>query len=144
MAILKARETSSDTFKPVATMGVGNASQSQRGLMTAQDKVKLDNMYNYSTGEQVIGTWIDGKPIYRKYITISPSATLTKDSWSIICDVSSLNIDSVINYRFWRNNKTQILNGFETNISNGNVVIWDAYNDSGIYAMLIEYTKKSD
>lgn len=47
MAILKAREGSSDTFKPVATMGVGNASQSQRGLMTAQDKVKLDNVADY-------------------------------------------------------------------------------------------------
>jgi hypothetical protein len=27
---------------------------------------KVDNKFNYSTEKQVIGTWIDGKPIYRK------------------------------------------------------------------------------
>lgn len=84
MAVIKARENSSSPRIPVATMGVGNASQSQRGLMTAQDKVKVDSigsapsgetdtlwnkvdkMSKYSTNEQVIGTWIDGKPLYRK------------------------------------------------------------------------------
>lgn len=29
------------------------------------------NKENYSTEEQVIGTWIDGKPLYRKVINIS-------------------------------------------------------------------------
>lgn len=31
----------------------------------------LDNMENYSTGETVIGTWIDGKPLYRKTYKIT-------------------------------------------------------------------------
>ena len=44
MGVLYARKTPQDNFTPVSTMGVGNASQSQRGLMTAQDKVKLDEM----------------------------------------------------------------------------------------------------
>lgn len=51
MAVIKARENSSDTFTPVATMGVGNASQSQRGLMTAQDKVKVDSIGTKPSGE---------------------------------------------------------------------------------------------
>ena len=30
---------------------------------------------NYSTEEQVIGTWIDGKPLYRKVININADGT---------------------------------------------------------------------
>ena len=29
----------------------------------------VENKHTYSTEEQVIGTWIDGKPLYRKVIT---------------------------------------------------------------------------
>lgn len=67
MAVLKARENSSDTFKPVSMMGVGNASQSQRGLMTAQDKVKLDTLVNLLVPVGVILTFandIDPNDIY--------------------------------------------------------------------------------
>ena len=37
----------------------------------------LQNLVNYSTDEQVIGTWIDGKPIYQKTIAFGtlPNAT---------------------------------------------------------------------
>ncbi len=55
---------SNTTFatKDVATTSIA-------GLMSASDKTKLDNGEVYSTTEQVIGTWIDGKPLYRKVIT---------------------------------------------------------------------------
>ena len=33
----------------------------------------VNNKFNYSTEEQVIGTWIDGKPIYRKVVTFETS-----------------------------------------------------------------------
>lgn len=33
-------------------------------------EVEIDKKDNYSTAEQVIGTWIDGKPLYRKVINI--------------------------------------------------------------------------
>ena len=38
-------------------------------------KVKLSTIKNqeYSTEEQVIGTWIDGKPIYRKVMSLQSS-----------------------------------------------------------------------
>lgn len=48
---------------------------------------------NYSTEETRIGTWIDGKPLYRKvFQTTSPSA-----SNSYVIDISNLGIDTVIN-----------------------------------------------
>ena len=45
---------------------------------------------HYTTDEQVIGTWIDGKPVYQKTF----SATLSGDSASI--DISNLNMERVI------------------------------------------------
>lgn len=40
------------------------------------DKIDiLDNRDNYSTSEQVIGKWIDGKPIYRKVFECAVSAS---------------------------------------------------------------------
>ena len=36
----------------------------------------LSGMETYSTNEQVVGTWIDGKPIYRKVISYTNSSTI--------------------------------------------------------------------
>ena len=47
-----------------------------------------DSKINYSTNEQVIGTWIDGKPLYQKTFT----QQLSGNSGSI--DISSLNAES--------------------------------------------------
>ena len=57
MGVLYARETPNDTFEPVSTMGVGNASQSQRGLMTVPDKVKLDGITDYIVEQGTDGIW---------------------------------------------------------------------------------------
>lgn len=46
----------------------------------------------YSTEETRIGTWIDGKPLYRKCFTASSGGV---NSNYIFADVSSLNIDSL-------------------------------------------------
>ena len=50
--------------------------------------------HNYSTNEQVIGTWIDGKPIYEKTIEIE---NLVKDT-NTSFDHNIANIDKVIDY----------------------------------------------
>ena len=42
----------------------------------------LDKNINYSTTEQVIGTWIDNKPLYRKVITHTYSSGSTSGSKS--------------------------------------------------------------
>lgn len=52
--------------------------------------------HNYSTSEQVIGTWINGKPLYEKTFTTTldnvPSATPVN-----MADVSGLRIDEIAN-----------------------------------------------
>ena len=45
---------------------------------------------HYSTDEQVIGTWVDGSTIYQKTFSFTPTSN------SFYIDVSSLNIDKII------------------------------------------------
>lgn len=57
------------------------ATTSANGLMSASDKTKLDNGEVYSTTETRIGTWIDGKPLYRKVVTKTFSDTIGPSSF---------------------------------------------------------------
>jgi hypothetical protein len=51
----------------------------------------------YSLEEQVVGTWIDGKPIYRT-VFFCGNAVLTNSKHNNLFNVSSLNLDSVSKY----------------------------------------------
>lgn len=50
----------------------------------------------YSTSERIVGTWIDGKPIYQKTVTKTLSITTDKTQTSNDIDVTSLAIDKLI------------------------------------------------
>lgn len=39
---------------------------------------EVNNKFNYSTSEQVIGKWIDGKPLYRKTITFTTTIKINE------------------------------------------------------------------
>lgn len=51
----------------------------------------------YSTEEKVIGTWIDGKPLYRKVITIAKNMLSSGTSTVILHNIS--NLDKFISLR---------------------------------------------
>lgn len=51
--------------------------------------------HHYSTSEQVIGTWVDGKPLYEKCFTYS-SASFSNQQMTLANDLS--NVDYVVNY----------------------------------------------
>lgn len=74
------------------------ATSGSNGLMSGADKSKLDNISSvigdYSTTETVVGTWIDGKPIYRRVFNITNPATSNTD-YSLV----SNDIDNVV--RLW-------------------------------------------
>ena len=53
---------------------------------------------SYSTDEQVVGTWIDGKPLYQKTLNIdlTTKSTINTDrQWVVLQDLSSLNADEL-------------------------------------------------
>ena len=58
----------------------------------------MDAGHNYSTDEQVVGTWIDGKPIYqRTFVLLNYSDNDNTRHHVTIADLSSINIDHVTN-----------------------------------------------
>ena len=50
---------------------------------------------NYSTDEQVVGTWVDGKPIYQKTIFFNPVMYVSSTAWSATTEDVS-NIENII------------------------------------------------
>lgn len=102
----------------------------------------------YSTDEQIVGAWIDGKPIYRKIIT-DLNATLTSGTWANIANVSALNIDTLVSCRLYRLGVgtltfKQIITPFEVQIDSGYIKAWDMFNDGSISKCILEYTKTTD
>lgn len=112
----------------------------------------------YSTSEQIVGEWIDGKPIYQKTIsnTISCDTNLVVTEKSI--DISSLNIDKMIDIKatnsvasmplvMWNgaSNMTYVIRVYY-NISTGDLVISAnrKANDGQDIYITIQYTKTTD
>lgn len=63
---------------------------------TKEIKIR-ENQHNYSTEEQIIGTWIDGKPIYEiSYYNETPNVSSTYNEF-ISTGVILNNIDNIIN-----------------------------------------------
>lgn len=117
----------------------------------------MDLSNTYSTSEQVVGTWIDGKPIYRK--------VFTQQNMNTITDVAT-NVDSMVKmeclvrqttYNDWRNVPWLYVQGssygnygwaggFYYSTSDNKIYFQTGSNLSDInrLIMIIEYTKTTD
>ena len=157
-------ELSSVTFTANIGSGIPNIALSKNGVgimgkydesvggdLQIRGKNPFDK-FNYSTKEQVIGTWIDGKPIYRKVINSTcPSVSAT---WVTIS--SNLNADEILSYtgyiEFSTSEHKLLAVGtaqftyFQLNKTSNELQI--ATNDSGFFGkpikVIIEYTKTAD
>lgn len=111
----------------------------------------------YSTDEQVVGKWTDGKPIYRKVVTgFSMTPTVGANSGSI--DLSSLSIDNLIDlgikvrkgttYQFPSDFYTSSNNYLFVFYQNSNSTLQIRYGADNTTAIsgefIIEYTKTTD
>ena len=123
-------------------------------LVYDKEKGKWTNTtkyHNYSTEEQVVGKWIDGKPIYEKVIYVEKF---------IISDTNEItleNLDTIINYsgnliltdfprykRFFpysKNNSTDKV--VITRYTDTKIYVDSAFNCNTIY-IRIQYTKTTD
>lgn len=110
----------------------------------------LMNATTYSTDEIRIGTWIDGKPIYRKVIARNESIT---NGTSI--SVSSLNIDELIKIDSINQNQSSNLKFFggyydssnekiNIHFNNNNIQVWSGTGVNYTSTIWIEYTKTTD
>lgn len=130
---------------------MGKYDESVGGDLQIRGKNPFDK-FNYSTEEQVIGTWIDGKPIYRKVINSTCPSELS--TWKTLS--SNLNADEILSYtgyiEFSTSEHKLLANGtpqftyFQLNKTSNELQI--ATFDNGFFGkpitVIIEYTKTTD
>ena len=109
----------------------------------------VTNATTYSTTETVVGTWIDGKPIYRKVITITAFSTS-----GITVNTGITNINEIVNVKgtFYRSELSKYysldniyINEWSINKTNGEITIatTNQYVTFTGY-IILEYTKTTD
>ena len=101
------------------------------------------NFNKYSTTEEVIGTWIDGKPIYRKVVTLSTTKTIDMSGISISHGISNINIP--IDCKGINNTTCAVSNLFWVNTKNSTSgTFYNAEGLEGVKFLVFEYTKTTD
>lgn len=108
-------------------------------------KIQVQNLNNpnYSTTEQKTGgTWIDGKPIYRKTLDETFNTT-TSDT--LIPNTSGLNVDSIVSSDWYVPSEKIYLAVIKLFVQNGSLYIRSAIVMGNIRNLVtIEYTKTTD
>jgi hypothetical protein len=114
---------------------------------------KVDESGTYSTTETKIGTWIDGKPIYRKVIEYTMPSTV--GNYPTV-DTGILNVENMfitIERQYGANNSQYVsaITGYNGYFEKSNGIITfnrtntDATKaEAGKYNIILEYTKTTD
>ena len=132
--------------------------QYQNGKMRTSESGGGSSTHDYSTTEQVVGTWIDGKPVYEKTITTTLTSSGATDYSSgisnigVVCQVNGSAVNSQGNIKTlpYSNTSVTALNLLAiTNITSNGVITFKVggdYDDLlpiAIY-VTIQYTKSTD
>ena len=68
------------------------------------NKVTKKTVPKYSTNETVVGTWVDGKPIYRKVFKVPAGFVISNSSYSVFPNAIIKNCDLMISATFMATN----------------------------------------
>lgn len=110
----------------------------------------------YSTSETVVGKWVDGKPIYRKCITINEALTLTPTtstgSWNSLIAKSTYGLTdilSIIDSKLYRRDHRGIINGLTVGPGPSSYIQYilcgnTTWTISANSTLILEYTKTTD
>ena len=108
------------------------------------NKVIKKGFNGYSTDEKRIGTWVDGKPIYRKVLN-NLNISVTAFNYNATIDISDMNIDTIMPSTC----------GYDRSYGNWRIAYWDVksyegklacypMHDGTINIIVLEYTKTTD
>ena len=118
-------------------------------LFKKNNEYMLSKTCNYSLEEQVIGTWIDGRPLYERTINLGSIEIIPNKTTNL--EISNENISEIIDSRFIVSSSNISDNGV-TYIDlwkNGSIFAymasagWGAYSYRTVY-LTIQYTKTTD
>ena len=121
--------------------------------LSKEEYNKLKNANTYSKDEIEIGTWIDGKKVYRKVLLNNTLTSIEKvGTWTNYYLANELSIETLVNGRFGRKDNNGIITDIISDVnvrydsSTGYVQILKAstLNFSKYSAIIIEYTKTTD
>lgn len=99
----------------------------------------LEESNTYSTTEKVVGTWIDGKPIYRKVYSIS--GTMAQNAWTTLTSLS--NVDTLVKGLMGGSPNNCVWNDVLLRVDNDNLQYYSSLTHSYSW-VTIEYTKTTD
>ena len=142
---MRIKKTSQVTPVPTEAQIVDGYSESSTDAYSCK---YINDLHSYINTEQVIGTWINGKPIYRKIFT---GNTNTSGSYENSLGTIS-NVDEVIRMDYIFGIATNVWSGALTtdvfcggNVSSGTVKFFCKPRSSSYPCRLIvEYTKTTD
>lgn len=97
---------------------------------------------NFSTDEQIVGKWFNGKPIYQKAVDFG-SAKSVGTTWTDI-GIDSTNIETVINCRGIHADGTCYALSVDPTLSSHTVLGAEFTNACAIKYLWIQYTKTTD
>lgn len=98
---------------------------------------------SYSTDEQLTGgTWINGKPIYRKVLVFASSITITTDAWTSI-GVTIPDIDIIISSYHYEKNVYRY-GGNAIFVKNTSPLQCSSSSNISFNYLILEYTKTTD
>lgn len=167
--IIDSAATSDDKTKNTYSMRVIDSKVSDINSDISDINREVDGLSTYSlTTEKVVGTWIDGKPIYRKVINLgdlTDTSRWTEDG--ILIGFSINNLDKIVkfdtygysswgtvslnNYMFYDNNLGQessmytiisVVDQYMQYIIIKNTLAFDTAVTTGV--AILEYTKTTD
>lgn len=109
-----------------------------------QDIQDIETLDIYTTTEQIIGEWIDGKPLYRKVFTgLSVSVSASSPAWNNI--VAEANVDKLIDIVPYSNVGGVWYGGVVCDYSNGYFRAYPVSNlNVVIETLCVVYTKTTD
>lgn len=101
------------------------------------------NAHQYSTDEQIVGTWIDGKPIYEK--TIIGLNIVPSSGWQVLLDINTLSPEKLIDIKLY-NEYNSIVYTMKTpdviQVEDGKIKSYNIVSTGGnINIITIQYTK---
>jgi hypothetical protein len=130
----------------------GLMSGADKSKLDGIDKTKLDGLMSYSTTEQVIGTWTDGKPLYRRTFSGTGGSTMPLS----VANIPNITVRTAygrLTYNSPTSGNYHQIGAYananfyslaQHNSSTGELSIWGKGYDGQRYELTIEYTKNTD
>lgn len=101
----------------------------------------------YSTSERVVGTWIDGKPLYEQTIIFQNAVNLTANTFTNVYDLSTVDLESLVEITPYTDNVAPLrpFGYFIPDITSAKMLRMNVPNVGWyIGGMTIRYTKTTD